>query len=69
MNPEKNFTICRSYVHFQCSLLSNAGVKFAQLKPPAMRGLTWDVFLANAIYVVKLHANGITSDSAAPVSN
>ena len=48
---------------------SNAGVKFAQLKPPALRGITWHVFLANAKDVVKLYANGITSDSAALVSN
>ena len=41
----------------------------AQLKPPAVRGITWDVFLANAKDVVKLYAHGITSDSAAPVSN
>ena len=52
--------IRRSYVHFQCSLPSKAGVKFAQLKPPAVRGITWDVFLANAKDVVKLYANGIT---------
>ena len=69
MNPEKNLTIHRSYVHFQCSLPSNAGVKFAQLKPLAVRGITWDVFLANAKDVVKLYANVITSDFAAPVSN
>ena len=56
-------------MHFQCSLPSNAGETFAQLKPLAMRGITWDVFLANAKDVVKLYANGITSDSAAPVSN
>ena len=35
-------------------------MKFAQLKPPAVRGITWDVFLANAKDVVKLYANGIT---------
>ena len=69
MNPKKNLTIRRSYVHFQCSLPSNAGVKFAQLKPPAVRGITWDVFLVNAKDVVKLYANSITSDSAAPISN
>ena len=40
MSPEKNLMIRRSYVHSQCSLPSNAGVKFAQLKPPAVRGIT-----------------------------
>ena len=69
VNPEKNLTIHRSYVHFQCNLPSNAGVKFAQLKALAVRGITWDVFLANAKDVVKLYANVITSDFAAPVSN
>ena len=44
-------------------------MKFAQLKPLAVRGITWHEFLANAKDVVKLYANGITSDSAAPVSN
>ena len=38
VNPEKILTIRRSYMHFQCSLPSNAGVKFAQLKSPAVRG-------------------------------
>ena len=40
-----------------------------QLKPPAVRGIAWGVFLANAKDVVKLYANGITSDFVAPVSN
>ena len=44
-------------------------MKFAQLKPPAVRGITGDVLLANAKDVIKLYANGITSESAAPVSN
>ena len=48
VNLEKNLTIRRSYVRFQCSLPSNASVKFAQLKSPAVRGITWDEFLANA---------------------
>ena len=69
MNPEKNLTIHCSYVHFQCSLPSNAGVKFVQLKPLTVRGITLGVFLGNAKDVVKLYANGITSDSATPVSN
>ena len=69
MNPEKNLTIRRSYVHFQCNLPSKEDVKFAQLKLTAVRGITWEVFLANAKDVVKLYANGITSDSAVPVSN
>ena len=40
MSPEKNLTIRRSYVDFQSSLPSNAGVKFSQLKPLAVRGIT-----------------------------
>ena len=69
VNPEKNLTIRRSYVHFQRSLPSNADRNFAQLKPLAMRRITWDVFSANGKDVVKLYANGITTDFAAPVSN